>query len=238
MMKSGLKAGQKFVIYWVIPLDSREHRHGINRSIHAMKNILVASKLSALAFALVTTLTLNKTTAASWVTWEVSAGGNGHSYLAVPGFEGLSCNIAYDLAQALGGYLATITSAAENDFVYGLVNNSSFFTSYNGSGPALGGYNAGTPSSPNWSWVTGEPWTYDNWGPGLPNYADFGSGPEDRLHYFSSVGSTPANTWNDIYQTDGNLGGYVVEVVPEPSPALLIVAALMVGGCRKWELSN
>src|SRR5258705_14023741 len=26
---------------------------------------------------------------ALWVTWDISAGGNGHSYLAVPGFAGL-----------------------------------------------------------------------------------------------------------------------------------------------------
>ena len=95
--------------------------------------------------------------------------------------------MADQLAQAQGGYLATINSAAENDFVFSLVNSSAFFSAFNGSGPALGGYNAGTPSNPNWSWVTGEAWTFDNWGSGLPNYAEFGSGPEDRLEYFSGI---------------------------------------------------
>jgi hypothetical protein len=41
--------------------------------------------------------------------------------------------------------------------------------------------------------VTGEAWTFSNWLPGTPDYADFGSGPEDRLEFFSSIGSTPAN---------------------------------------------
>jgi len=171
----------------------------------------------------------------TWVTWEISAGGNGHSYLAVPGFSGLTWNMADQLAQAQGGYLATINSSAENDFVFNLINSSAFFTAFNGSGPALGGYNAGTPSNPNWSWVTGEPWTFDSWGPGLPNYADFGSGPEDRLEYFSFVGSTPAKTWNDLQQNDGNIGGYVIEVVPESHTVVLLAAGVALGFCRKRQ---
>ena len=61
---------------------------------------------------------------ATWVTWDISVGGNGHSYLAVPGFDGLTWNMADQLAQAQGGYLATINSSAENDFVFSLVNSS------------------------------------------------------------------------------------------------------------------
>jgi len=175
---------------------------------------------------------------ATWVTWETSAGGNGHSYLAVPGFSGLTWNMADQLAQAQGGYLATINSAAENDFVFSLVNSPSFFTAFNGSGPALGGYNAGTPSNPNWSWVTGEPWTFDNWAPGLPNYADFGSGPEDRIHYFSDIGSTPANTWNDLHHDDSNIGGYVIEAVPEPQTLAFMAAALAIGACNNRRKAN
>jgi hypothetical protein len=172
---------------------------------------------------------IHNATSAAWVKWEISAGGNGHSYLAVPASPGLSWYLADQLAQAEGGYLATINSSAENDFVFGLVNSPAFFSAYNGSGPALGGYNAGTPSSPNWSWVTGEPWTFDNWGPGLPNYADFGSGPEDSLHYFSDVGSTPSKAWNDLHHDDQNIGGYVIEAVPEPQTAALLAAALAIG---------
>jgi hypothetical protein len=39
----------------------------------------------------------------------------------------------------MGGYLATLTSAAENDFVFGLINFRQFW--YQGEfGPLLGGY--------------------------------------------------------------------------------------------------
>src|SRR6266436_6654963 len=79
------------------------------------------------------------TAQAQWVTWEVSAGGNGHRYEAVPGFPGLTWSMADQLAQQAGGYLATITSSAENDFVFSLVNSPAFFSGFNGSGPALGG---------------------------------------------------------------------------------------------------
>jgi hypothetical protein len=198
-----------------------------NLRAHALAAMLIASAFST-----------RSALSATWVTWEVSSGGNGHSYLAVPGFAGLTWNVANQLAQAQGGYLATINSAAENDFVFNLVNSPAFFSDFNGSGPALGGYNAGTPSNPNWSWVTGEPWTFEYWAPDLPDYADFGSGPEDRLEYFSFTGSTPAITWNDLHHDDQNIGGYVIEAVPEPHTAAFLAAALVIGACNNRRKAN
>jgi hypothetical protein len=195
-----------------------------------MKNFLRPFKLTV-AFVIATGFSVFNGLSEAWVTWEVLAGGNGHSYLAVPGFPGLTWNVANQLAQAQGGYLATINSAAENDFVFSLINSPTFFSAFNGSGPAIGGYNAGTPASPNWSWITGEPFSFSNWLPGTPDYADFGAGPEDRLEYFSSFGSTPANTWNDLHQNDGNIGGYIIELVPEPNAFSLLVAAMAAAAC-------
>ena len=161
-----------------------------------------------------------------WVTWDPAVGGNGHQYLAVPGFAGLNWNSANALAQAQGGQLASITSQAENDFVFSLINSPQFFTGLNGSGPAIGGIQA--PGAPNpaagWGWTTGEAWNYTNWLPGQPND---NPGPEDRLAFLSLVSSTPGPKWNDINQTDQNLGGYIVEVVPEPGTlSILAVGAL------------
>jgi hypothetical protein len=164
--------------------------------------------------------------ATGWVTWDASSGGNGHQYMAVGPSSGLTWNVANQIAQNQGAYLATITSAAENNFVFGLINSSAFFTSYNGSGPAIGGYQpAGSvESGGGWSWVTGEAWNYTNWLPGTPN----GGTAENNLEFFSGTlgHSTPAATWNDIGANDTNLGGYVMErVVPEPSAAALFGAA-------------
>lgn len=144
-----------------------------------------------------------------WVQWDVSSGGNGHWYKPVPGFPGLTWTLANELAQAQGGHLATITSAEENAFVFSLVANDPQYWNFccNYSGAALGGLQQDGAPEPagGWYWVTGEPWTYSNWGPGLPDDQE-GRGPEERLHFFN-----PDGQWNDLGKLDFNLGGYVIE---------------------------
>ena len=54
------------------------------------------------------------------IQWPGSAGGNDHSYEAVLATSGITWDNAYSAAEARGGYLATITSAAENEFVFSL----------------------------------------------------------------------------------------------------------------------
>jgi len=156
---------------------------------------------------------------AQWVRWETSAGGNGHWYKAVPNTNGFNWEQASVAAQAEGGYLATITSQAENDFVFSLINDPQFFGTFNGSGPAIGGYQPDGSPEPagGWSWVTGETWSYTNWAPNSPNNGG-GESNENRLHFFGvGLGSTPASTWNDISANDSNLGGYVFERVGDPT---------------------
>ena len=179
-------------------------------------------------------------TAPQWVTWEGSAGGNGHQYLAVPGFAGLNWNSANALAQAQGGYLATVTSPAESDFVFSLVNSPQFFTGLNGSGPALGGLQqiGATEPGGGWFWTTGEAWSYTNWHPTQPNN---NPGQEDRLTMFSLIPNTPSPLWNDINQLDQNIGGYVVGVEPEPSALALLAGGVLILARtikqRKWGVA-
>lgn len=168
-------------------------------------------------------------TAPTWVTWDPSVGGNGHQYLAVPGYAGLTWNAANTLAQAQGGYLASITSAAENNFVFGLINSAPFFNSFNGAGPCIGGYQFDELAEPagHWAWTSGEAWSYTNWHPVAPNNNPL---HENNLAYYSGFASTPAATWNDITGTDAGglgrgMGGYVVEVVPEPSTLAIMGCA-------------
>lgn len=63
----------------------------------------------------------------------VSWSGNGHFYdvISVPGT--ITWEDANAAAIAAGGYLATITSQAENDFVFLLVNNTTYW--HGSSGP-------------------------------------------------------------------------------------------------------
>ena len=146
-----------------------------------------------------------------WFRWETSAGGNGHWYKAVAPTDGLIWTEADRLARLQGGYLATITSAAENDFVFSLVHAPEFFAK--GSGPALGGFQQDRAPEPNggWCWVSGEPWNYSNWHSNEPNNGKFGAGTEDRLQFYSSQPGTPSAGWNDITRNDPQVGGYIIE---------------------------
>jgi len=148
---------------------------------------------------------------AGWSRWETSAGGNGHWYKAVASSNSITWTEADQLARAQGGYLATITSAAENSFVFDLVNAPEFFV--NGKGPALGGFQRDESAEPagGWSWVNGEPWNYSNWHPGEPNNSRHHTGTEDRLEFYSEIPGRPAATWNDLNRDDTTLGGYVIE---------------------------
>ena len=147
-----------------------------------------------------------------WSRWERSAGGNGHWYKAVVAPRELTWTEADQLARAQGGYLATITSAAENAFVFNLVNGPEFFKP--GRGPALGGFQLDRAPEPDggWCWVSGEPWNYSNWHAREPsNGRHISLGTEDRLQFYSGIPKTPGATWNDVNRNDTDLGGYVIE---------------------------
>lgn len=132
-----------------------------------------------------------------WTEWPVSAGGNGHVYLAVISETLISWQEAEQFARSAGGYLATITSAAENAFVLGLANSPEYFLS--GKGPAFGGYQKTGSSEPaeGWAWVTGEPWDYSNWATSQPDN-NGGGEQEDSIHMLSD------GKWND----KGSVGLY------------------------------
>ncbi|TAL00532.1 MAG: hypothetical protein EPO07_09535 [Verrucomicrobia bacterium] len=150
--------------------------------------------------------------AQSWVQWDPAAGGNGHWYKAVINTNHFNWTQLDQIAHSEGGYLATITSSNENDFVFSLINAPEFFQGIggNGSGPAIGGYQPNGSSEPagGWLWETGEPWSYTAWAPGQP---DNGGGVENRAHFWSGTQGVPTPTWNDLTADDQNLGGYIIE---------------------------
>ena len=145
--------------------------------------------------ALATTLLITPTGLASADPVQWSA--NGHFYAVVSAAGTITWEDANAAATTAGGYLATITSQAENDFVFNLVNNPKWW--HGSSGPWLGGYQypATQQSNANWRWVTGEAWTYTNWQAGQPN--DSGGKAEDKLQF----GFAPSvSVWNDIMSVD------------------------------------
>lgn len=98
---------------------------------------------------------------------------NGHSYYRSTG-SAFWTN-ARAACQAMGGYLVTVTTAAENNFIFNL-----WPSGWIGLTDEV---NEG-----QWRWVTGEPYSYTSWNPGEPNNA----GNEDYVQF---VG---AGRWNDL----------------------------------------
>ncbi len=128
-------------------------------------------------------------------TWHIEEGGNGHTYGLVTG--SLLWNQANQVASSMGGHLATITSAAEWNFVQ------SSFPAGSLSTLLLGGTDDG--SEGNWQWVTGEPWIYENWGSGRPdNRSGIDGGSQNYMWIQTAL------TWDDV--EDGRAGGFLIEL--------------------------
>ena len=66
------------------------------------------------------------------VQWAVADGGNDHFYQGVcactvcDGSDGITWTDAKAAAEVKSGYLATITSSAENDFAFGVIDDAGF----------------------------------------------------------------------------------------------------------------
>ncbi len=198
-----------------------------------------ASKLSKIAAAILTLLFSSLTVLAditNQAQWTITSGGNGHTYrvVAKPGL--ISWDAANAEATSAGGYLATITSSAENAFVFSLIDNAAFWTqSANDHGPWIGGFQQPGSAEPagGWTWVTQpgasnpEPFLYSNWEAGEPNNLTgtvLGTTyNQDRISFFNT-GSGRAATWSDEYNLTGSplnqwTISYVIEFnsVPEPT---------------------
>jgi hypothetical protein len=155
------------------------------------------------------------------IQWTIASGGNGHYYDVVPVPTGISWLAANAAASASGGYLATVTSSAEGGFVYNnLVNNAAYWNQEPGGsnlGPWLGGYQTsdnGSQPAANWTWVTGETWSYTNWASGEPN--NFTGVLENYLSY--KCWGTPgcrSDKWNDLPDSVSKYGTPVIAYVIE-----------------------
>ncbi len=161
------------------------------------------------------------------VQWSV----NGHFYERIAPPSGISWTSARSAAQALThmglpGHLATLTSAAEAQFVYTNTNAASGYTWIGFTDEV----NEGT-----YRWVTGEPTAYTDWLANEPNNQASNPPGED---YAMIDFREPDGGWNDYQNFTGILGGppiaYLVEyeAIPEPS-AGVIVFGLAIGLSRR-----
>jgi hypothetical protein len=101
---------------------------------------------------------------------------NGHSYYRSTG--SMTWTDARQACANMGGYLVTVTTLAENNFIFNLWPN---------------GWIGLTDEvvEGQWRWVTGEPYTWGNWNSGEPNNA----GNEDYTQFVSN------GKWNDLPNT-------------------------------------
>lgn len=122
---------------------------------------------------------------------------NGHSYqlFVNDGRRPMLLADARAQAEAMGGYLATVTSQDEQDFINTHIDSSGDLFVFLGANQADG---AAEPDG-GWLWLNGEPWTYVNWGPGEPNNVTT-YGNENTLQMHNGV-------WNDNVDTLEDLGG-------------------------------
>ena len=90
-------------------------------------------------------------------------------------------------AMSMGGQLASITNAEENEQVTTISGGKTVW---------IGGMRKGRgngPGAEHWYWSDGRPWGYTNWHPGEPNSSD---GRENRVH----LGLQAPGTWNDVHE--------------------------------------
>lgn len=108
---------------------------------------------------------------------------NGHYYYVYDIDTVATWEDAKEYCESQGGYLATITSQEEDEFLYSYITDM--------------GYNSvlfglsDTDQDNVWTWVTGEPFSYENWASGEPNRQ---GGYE---HYGMYYEKNKNGTWND-----------------------------------------
>ena len=155
------------------------------------------------------------------VEWRRLAGGNDHFYQAIETPGGVTWSQAREIAGARGGYLATLESAQENQFVFKLIDHPKYWVVHGNMswGPWLGGERQPGVASPELGWVWGNsraPFGYTNWAPSEP--FDTPGEIDDHLQFMSWNPPSRQPTWNNLTDTY-SLQGLVVEY--DTDPALL-----------------
>ncbi len=144
---------------------------------------------------------------------------DGHRYEAVLVDDGITWADAKTAAESTSddgcqGYLVSITSQEENDFIAANLPDAIPFA---GSGYWIGAEQPPGSAEPagGWSWVSGETFAYDNWTVGQPDDSS-PLGPEageDAAHFTGGTGGfgfSVEPTWSDLNRAE-TTPGYVVE---------------------------
>jgi hypothetical protein len=165
----------------------------------------------------------------------VNWGGHWYEKIDAPDIEWINAKTD---AEAKGGYLVVITSAAENSF---LTYNSYLGDLENGNdlldGYWTGGYQIDGSDEPDqgWAWVNGEAFSYNNWGRGGEpnNYGD-----ENRIVFAHNIYLPDGKEWNDREDSGSGIPGYIVEYDTKPVSAVPIPSTLFLTGFGIFGLAG
>ncbi len=161
------------------------------------------------------------------VQWSVYQGGNDHYYQAFRAQDGITWDDAKKYATKLGGYLATIESYEENEFVFKQINAPQFWVttkdkagSHN-DGPWLG---ASKSAKDGWAWANkNAKLGYANWSIGFPDNL---TANQDSLHFYSNDPNSRSANWGASINS-ALLPGFVVEYNNAPD-----TSKQRIGGAR------
>ena len=144
------------------------------------------------------------------VQWKVSDGGNGHWYQGRVSTTLLDYFNARDRATNAGGFLVSLSSAAESEWCFTHVSSDPKLWWINASdgNPYSVGPWIGARSISTWAWDDGSTWNFTAWYPGEPN----GGNPNFAIYFGGyTIGSVrPTALWADTWNQAGSYS-YVVE---------------------------
>jgi hypothetical protein len=157
------------------------------------------------------------------VKWDASVGGNGHTYCAYIASGNRTWEQAFALGKGRGGYLVTITSDTERDWLKTNIIDPKIPSNYIWLGynkyqnryiPLDGNNNDSPYNRYRYKWITGEKWTV-NWevSTGATVQHNFASGQPDRVaaNGCAYISTAAGRTWddNDCSNVSGNAGAII-----------------------------
>ncbi len=144
---------------------------------------------------------------------------------------------AKNLAIEAGGYLVSINSDEENDFVFSLIDDEKYWFTWEETsvmnGPFIGAYQPVDSTEPDggWKWISGEEWTYTNWAvDGMegdedprPNDQPNNVNGNQNVVCFGEI-TIRVSTWGDFPQkmssyndsNEAKVYGFIIEYDEEP----------------------
>ena len=122
---------------------------------------------------------------------------NGHFYKVYN--SSMTWSDAKSTCAKMGGYLATVTSADEEKFVYDLLKNGTKNYYWLGA--------SDDRQEGVWEWITGEAWNYTHWISGQPNNHNDQTGTSENYLAIARA----VRGWNDLPDTGDRYGSSALE---------------------------